>query len=286
MAYVYLILSAGCSVLIAHLLKLTEVKQLRTLPTLTTNYIFASLVAFIIGIQGEGGSSAAAMGNSAVLLFCLVVGAFFIGNFLMYSKSVHANGVGVTIASMRVSLMVPVLLSIFLYQEIIGWQTAAGIILVIGAMVLLIPKKKGIKIGRMDAGWLLVMIFLVAGFADASLKIYEEEFSGQFNELLFMGMVFGGAFVIGTVAMAIRKTGLMTLKEAGMGCIIGIPNLFSSIFLIYALGDIDGAVAYPLVNTLSVIAGAVLGVWFWKDDITPLQWAGIGIAVIAIILLL
>ena len=138
----------------------------------------------------------------------------------------------------------------------------------------------------MDAGWLLVFIFLVAGFADASLKIYEEDFSAQFNEQLFMSMVFGAAFLIGSTAMVIRKESFFTMKELGMGCVIGIPNLYSSIFLIYALRDIDGAIAYPLVNTISVIAGAALGVWFWRDSITRLQWVGIGIAVIAIILLL
>ncbi len=138
----------------------------------------------------------------------------------------------------------------------------------------------------MDAGWLLVFIFLITGFADASLKIYQEEWSLQFNEQLFMSLVFGGAFLIGLAAMAIRRKSFFTLKEAGMGCLIGIPNLYSSIFLIYALKDIDGAIAYPLVNTLSVAAGTALGVWFWKDEITPIQGLGIGVAVVAIILLL
>lgn len=284
MSYLYIMLSAACSVLIAHLLKLTEVKKLRTLPTLTINYLSAGVFAFIIGLNDQ--ESVAFLQNVGVLFFCVMVGTFFIGNFLMYSKSVHANGVGVSISSMRVSLLVPVLISLYLYQESITWTAASGIVLVIGALILLIPKKKGIKIGRMDAGWLLLFIFLISGFADASLKVYEEEFSQQFNELLFMSLVFGSAFLIGAIAMMVRKEAFFTTRETVMGCFIGIPNLYSAVFLIYALTDIDGAIAYPMVNMLSVIAGTALGIWFWKDEITTLQLLGIGIAVIAIVLLL
>jgi drug/metabolite transporter (DMT)-like permease len=284
MAYLYILLSAACSVLIAHLLKVTEVNQLRTLPTLTVNYFSAGVFAFVIGMQGKEGLSGIA--SPPVLFFCVLIGALFIGNFLMYSKSVHANGVGVTIAAMRVSLLVPVVISIYLYRESVGWATTLGIAGVVGAVVLLIPRKKNIKIGRLDAGWLLIFIFLVAGFADASLKVYQEEWSQKFNEQLFMSLIFGGAFLIGLAAMVIRRQSFFRLREAGMGCLIGIPNLYSSIFLIYALKDIDGAIAYPLVNTLSVVAGTALGLWFWKDDIRRLQWWGIGVAVLAVILLL
>jgi len=284
MVYLYIGLSAGCSVLIAHLLKITEVKKLRTLPTLTANYFFAAVIAFGIGMSQGGAWNL--FNHPYFLLFSGFVGAFFIGNFLMYSKSVHANGVGVTIAAMRVSLLVPVLISIYFYQESISWATASGIVLVIGAMVLLIPKKESIKIGGFDAGWLLVFIFLVAGFADASLKVYEEEFSLQIHELIFMSYVFGAAFFIGVIAMIFKKESFFSAKEAGLGAIIGIPNLYSSIFLIYALAQIDGAIAYPLVNTLSVGAGAALGFWIWKDTVSPLQWIGIAVAVLAIVLLL
>lgn len=284
MPYLYLVSSAACSVLIAHLLKITEVKKLRTLPTLTMNYLSAGIFAFVFGLDGEGDLQF--LQSPFVLLFCLIVGALFIGNFLMYSKSVHKNGVGVTIAAMRVSLMVPVLVSLYLYRESITMSTALGIILVIGALLLLVPNKQAQKIGKMNAAWLLIFIFLVTGFADASLKVYQEDFSLKFNELQFMSMVFGGAFFIGLAAMILRDNAFFTWKEAGMGCLIGIPNLYSAVFLIYALSGIDGAIAYPLVNTLIVVAGAVLGRWFWKDNITTLQWTGIGIAVIAIILLL
>ena len=285
MAYLFLILSSVCSLTIAHLLKVTETKNLRTLNTLTVNYIVAAIFAFLVGYESNTGS--AFVSYSAILfMFCIIVGAFFIGNFVAYSKSVHTNGVGITIAAMRLSLLIPVVISIYWYAEYLSGLKIVGILGVFGAMLLLIPKKNHIKIGSISASWLLILIFVLSGFADASLKIYEEEFSSNLNELTFMGLVFLGAFIIGLIVALLRKGPLVTKKEALLGAAIGIPNLYSSIFLIYALGGISGSVAYPIVNILNVLGGTFLGLIIWNDQVSTKQWMGIATAVIAILLLI
>lgn len=285
MAYLFLVLSSVCSLTIAHLLKVTESKNLRTLNTLTVNYIVAAIFAFWVGYEGDFES--AFVGYSMILLvFCTIVGAFFIGNFVAYSKSVHTNGVGITIAAMRLSLLIPVVISIYWYSEYLNGLKIVGILGVFGAMLLLIPKKNPIKIGSISASWLLILIFVLSGFTDVSLKIYEEEFSSNLNELTFMGLVFLGAFSIGFVIALFKKGPLITQKEALLGAAIGIPNLYSSIFLIYALGGISGSIAYPIVNILNVLGGTFLGLIIWNDRVSRKQWAGIATAVVAIILLI
>lgn len=284
MAYLYLVLSAVCSLTIAHLLKITEVKSTRTLNTLTVNYLIAFIIAFVLG--AEEGSNIAFSQIQYLILFCIIIGAFFIGNFVVYGKSVHTNGVGVTVAAMRLSLLIPVIISIFFYNELLTALKVAGILLVLGSLLLLIPRKSSLNVGNINASWLLPMIFLLSGFADASLKIYHEDFSLQVNELSFMGFVFVAAFIIGLTICIYRDGPLITKREFSMGALIGIPNLFSSIFLIYALNGIKGAVAFPVVNTINVLGGTFLGLLVWKDKVTSRQWMGIVIALAAIILLI
>lgn len=284
MAYLYLLLSSACSLAVAHLLKLTEVKKLRTLNTLTVNYIVAGIFALVVGIND--GEIGIASQTAYLFLFCIIVGAFFIGNFVVYSKSVHTNGVGITIAAMRLSLLIPVLISIFMYAEYLGMAEFFGVILVFGSLVLLIPKKNEVQIGNINASWLLLITFILSGFADASLKIYEEEFSLALNELTFMGLVFMGAFVIGIILSLIRSGPVIRKKEALLGALIGIPNLYSAIFLIYALGHISGSIAYPVVNILNVLGGTFLGLLIWSDKVSTKQWAGIATAIVAIMLLI
>lgn len=284
MVYLYLIFSSVCSLFVAHLLKLTEVKRLRTLNTLMVNYIVASVAAFFIGFA-EQGTRNNGTPEYYVLFFCVIVGLFFISNFMAYSKSVHTNGMGISIAAMRLSLLVPVLVSIYFYGESLGSNQVLGIVLVFGALMLLVPHGKPIKMGPMNASWLLLVIFLLTGFADASLKIYNEEFSLSINELTFMGWIYLGAFGIGLLITVFREGSLITKEEAWMGSILGIPNLYSAVFLIYALEGISGAIAFPVVNILNVLGGTLLGLFFWKDEVSAKQWGGIAIAITAILLL-
>ncbi len=284
MAYFYILLSAGCSLMIVHFLKASEVEKNRTLNTLTVNYLIAAIVAFGTGFAKAGTVTLPL--QWLIMIFCLVVGAFFIANFIAYSKSVHLNGMGVTVTAMRLSLLFPVLLSVFYYGEYIGWIKTAGIILVFGSLVLLVPKNNSSRIGNIHAGWLLVIIFAMTGVADASLKVYKEEFSLQLNELQFMGIIFSAAFLIGLVMCLVRKGPVFNGKEIKMGILIGLPNLYSSVFLIYALSDIDGSIAFPLVNIISVGAGTALGMLYWKDKVSSRQWVGLAIAIISIIILL
>lgn len=284
MAYLFILLSAICSLLIAHFLKVTEVKQLRTLNTLTVNYLVAALFALVWGTSKDGFGFLYT--DLFFFGFCLAVGVFFIANFIAYSKSVHANGVGVTITAMRLSLLVPVLLSVLLYNEYLTFLKTTGVVLVFSSLILLKPKKTEVKIGSINAGWLLLIIFALSGFADASLKVYTEEFSTQLNELIFMGLVFLGAFFIGIVSSLMRKGPIFTREEFKLGTLIGLPNLYSSIFLIYALGDISGSIAYPMVNMLTVAGGTALGLLRWNDSVSTMQWIGLFIALLAILILL
>ena len=284
MGYFFILCSATCSVAIAHLLKVTEVRELRTLNTLTANYLSASVIALTLGVYQLGGLPK--MPSLQLILFSVIVGAFFITNFLIFSKSVHANGMGITIVFMRLSLLVPILISVYLYSEYLGLIESLGVFLVFGSMALLVPKKGNVRIGKINAAWLLLFIFILAGFADASLKVYKEEFSIQVNELIFMGLVFSSAFIIGLIISLLRKGPLFTKGEAQLGGLLGVPNLYSSIFLIWALGTVDGSIAYPVVNIATVIGGSLLGLWYWRDKISTLQWVGMGIAIAAILMLL
>lgn len=282
-SYLYLLCSSACSLVLVHLLKLGESKDLRMLNTLTANYVVAAAFSFLFGSFPKVGGTAGI--PWALILFTAAVGAVFIGNFLAYSRSIHRNGMGISVAAMRLSLLVPVLVSILMYGEQLTAVKVTGLLLVFAALALLLPRRQKIRFAANDSAWLLLVVFLLTGFADASLKIYREELNLQMDELGFMGLVFLFAAIIGWAISLNKKGPVITRRELGIGTLIGIPNLYSSVFLIYALGGIDGSEAYPAVNILNVVGGTLLGLWYWKDRVTTWQWIGIGLAAIAIVLL-
>ncbi|SMO69281.1 hypothetical protein [Fodinibius sediminis] len=285
MVLLYLLLSSACSLGVAHLLKRSEAEGLRTLNTLTVNYASASVFAFLVGFS-ESNGPINWLPDQYVLFFCGIIGLFFISNFIAYSKSVHANGIGVTIAAMRLSLLIPVLLSIMVYDETMSGTKISGVVLVFGALFLLVPHTKTIRIGNFYASWLLPTVFILTGLADSSLKIYNEELSTVFSETIFMAWVFLCAFIIGLVVVLMRKGTLVSRDEVKMGMLIGLPNLYSAVFLMYALDGMAGAIAFPVVNVINVLGGTFLGLFLWNDRVSVKQWSGICVALVAIWILI
>ena len=284
--FLFIVLSAVTSVTIAHFLKVTESRQLNTIRVLTVNYFVATtaacLYAFAKGYPGV---------NFEILfqpfLLSIGVGVLFIANFFIYSKSVFYNGVGISIAMMRISLIIPVLLSTLWYLEVLTTHQWTGILLVFITLFLLLPNKKSfIKTDQsISNGWLLLLLFLGTGIGDASLKYYEMEYSQTISKELFMGMVFMTSFWIGTIYLIYKRSLKFTKEEISIGFAIGVPNLLTSIFLISALERMNGAIVYSSVNVLTVLGGTLIGVFIWRDKFSTTQWFGIILTLVAIVLL-
>lgn len=282
--WVFICLSAICSVSIAHFLKTVEFKKMDTVRVLTVNYVVAATIAFLT--PGGAGIDIQLNETLPALILAAVVGVIFIVNFFIYSKSVSKNGVGISVAAMRMSLLVPVLLSTLWYLEFLQIRQWVGVGTVFIALFLLLPNKRRMIREPMSTAWLLVLLFVGTGLGDGSLKVFEVDFSSQLTKEQFMGTVFFSAMLVGlTVILASGKFSFKR-QEIFMGIAVGIPNLYSAIFLIEALERMNGAVVYSSVNILTVMGATVLGLARWGDRLTPIQWWGIVLTIISILLLI
>ncbi|MDR9415929.1 MAG: EamA family transporter [Gracilimonas sp.] len=214
------------------------------------------------------------------------MGIIFIANMVVYSKSIDRVGMGVSIAAMRMSLIFPIAVSLFVFGEMIGFLKYIGIIAELIALLLMVPKIKTRRISGISDAWLPVLIFLFTGAADVGLKVYERLFVSDISENNFIAGIFLVSFIVGTGILLKRKELHFSFKEIGYGIATGVVNLYSSIFLIYALKLMPGSLVFPIVNVSLVILGTVIGIWFWKDKPSVKQWSGLAIAIISLILLL
>jgi drug/metabolite transporter (DMT)-like permease len=284
--WIFIVLTSSCSVLLAHLFKIVENTEARTTAVLTINYAFATLIALFISFRTPGITLDSFSAEPLTIFLGIVTGVVFILNFFAYSKSVFLNGVGVSVAAMRVSLLIPVLLSTIWYLEPLLIRQWAGIVLVFFALTLLLPNRKNLLNRKLSAGWLLIVLFVLTGFGDSALKIYEVDFSQDIIKELFMAVVFCTAFITGLGYFITSYDRFFTKKEIWLGFCIGLPNLLTAIFLIAALEVMNGAVVYSAVNVLTVLGGTILGILRWKDKYTRLQLMGIVFTIISVLLLI
>jgi drug/metabolite transporter (DMT)-like permease len=285
MGMLFIGLSISCSLSIAQILKLAENRKLDVLKILVCNYLAGFLISLFNSHELSVFPSVTPEPGAGLIILAVILGVIFIANMVVYSKSIDRVGMGVSIAAMRMSLIFPIAVSLFVFGEAIGGLKYAGIILALGSLLLMVPRIRTRNISGFSDAWLPVLIFLMTGAADTGLKVYEQLFSTQISEDLFVSGIFFCAFLVGLGILFKRKEIHFTFTEIGYGIVTGVVNLYSSIFLIYALKLMPGSVVFPLVNVSLVVLGTLIGILFWKDRPSVKQWSGLTVAVISIILL-
>lgn len=286
MGLIYIALSLFCSLSIAQILKLAENNKMRVLHILVCNYLAGSILSFFTSPEFSLFPEVSAGLSLWLLGLTVLLGVLFIANMVVYSRSIDRVGMGVSIAAMRMSLIFPIAVSLFVFGEAIRGITYAGIILALGSLLLMVPGIRTKSITGISDVWLPILIFLMTGFADTGLKIYEQLFSDQISEALFVSGIFFISFLVGGSILIKRREVHFSFKEIGYGVAAGVVNLYSSIFLIYALKLIPGSIVFPIVNVTLVVLGTFIGILIWKDRPSIKQWSGLGIAIISIFLLI
>jgi len=283
MAYIYIAISAIFSLLIAHTLKITENRRMRTLNVLTINYVFALLI--LPFFLPEGVPLIPPL-DPLFLFAGIFNGVLFITNFFVYSKSVQTNGVGITLVSMRMSLIIPVIFSISVYAEPFHFGVVIGLVMVLTGLALMILKRGMPVMQSIHDGKMLLSMFLMSGSADVVIKIYERTHAPEIHDAHFVGLIYGVALLSGLIFLAWKRQLTFTMQELKIGALIGIPNLLTFVYMLKALSMLPATVTFSLAHISVVLGGTLLGRYYWKDHLQRTQWLGIIIALLSILVLI
>jgi drug/metabolite transporter (DMT)-like permease len=273
---IFLFLTILSSLSIAVILRLNESRRGDRLVVAGANYSVAAVLGFALSSNLEL--------ESTGLLFGLLGGACFIAGFMVLMRAMGHVGMAVPASIARLSMVVPVVGAIAFYNEIpSAWQWI-GIATGIGSFVLL-----GYAQRRPDAPdafhvksmVLLGLVFAVIGFNDFLMKIADE--SGIDTDR-FLFYLFTTAAVLCWIGIAVQRRSVVR-RDVVLGGILGVPNYFSSYFLLLALNDLPAGVVYPAVSAGGVVAASIAGLLIWKETHNRAGWIGITLAAIAVALL-
>ena len=279
-----LLLSVGCSSLIFVIFKLFKVYGVETLYAIIINYITACTVGLILQGQWVGFSE---LPGKPWFLAALSLGVLFIIVFNLMAKTSQDLGVSVASVATKMSLAIPVLVGVWLYQEELGAFKILGILLALFA-VYFASIKKATRFQR-TALLLPGLVFIGSGIIDVAIK-YIQNFLVDAPEFpLFSSSVFGAAALTGLVFIGIREPRRFVhygSKNIVAGIALGVPNFFSIYFLLRALNTpkLASATIFTLNNTGIVMFTTLLGILLFQEKLSRTNWLGIMLAIISILL--
>jgi len=280
-------LGALCSVLIAHLLKWNSHHATREPQIYWVNYLLATILCFIASSEKHLLLDPKILPEIA---FAALIGLFYVTNLMLMASSVATNGIGITLSVMRISLVFPVLFSVYFFDEHLTVFRIIGLgIAFIALMVLFNPSKEATPSpekahAKRNLAYLAI-IFLITGLSDVGLKTFESMESAQMDTWLFMAVIFLVCTMVMSVLIKKQTNPWPKPKEWVAGTWIGLPNVAGTAFMLTALTTVPASVAFPVSNLSIIIMGTLLGRIYWKDALTIRQYSVITMCTLAILLL-
>lgn len=293
---IYLALAVGCSLGIGMIFKYAGQRRMDRIELLTANYLAAVAVAVPL-LYLDGGFGEELEWSGGLIALGGFTGALFIAGFFLLSLATDLAGMGLSVGVMRVSVVIPFVASWVIWDEVPSIAQGAGLVLA-GVAFFMISRKnrpeRNVLMGRNgdDASPLkifavLALVFVVGGLVDTMMKAFDEEYGADNSRALFLLLIFGVAFSLG-LAIKLRdylRGARPDSKTLLLGGLLGVVNYGSVEFLLRAIRALSGPFVFPANNIAIVIGAALLGVFFWRERLSHLNWLGLAIASVALVLL-
>jgi drug/metabolite transporter (DMT)-like permease len=220
-------------------------------------------------------------------LGAIILGALFIAIFFVMAMTAQINGVSVTSIAGKMSVVVPILFGIFLYNESVTFLKIGGIIIALVAVYLSSVKEEKLE----KNGTLLfpILLFIGSGTIDTLLKYVQVNYVADNDVSVFSGSLFGIAAIFGFVILlikTIRKREAFGFKNVIAGIVLGVPNYYSIVFLMKALQNknIESSTLFTVNNVAIVIVSTLVGLLFFKEKFSLKNKIGVVMAVLGIVL--
>lgn len=226
--------------------------------------------------------------------WAFLMGAVFIGLFNIIGFTTQRIGVAVASVANKLSLVIPFVFSLVLYNEKNTWLKMTGVAIALIAVVLTCyPRKPEQGATKKREGWLYllpVILFIGSGLLDTMIKYVEQKYLNNGNQDEYLITAFSTAALLGLIALAVKlATGKTKLTYKGVlaGIMIGVPNYFSIWCLLQVLKQYAGnsSAIIPINNMGIVLFSAVVAWLLFKEKLSVINWIGILLAMGSIALI-
>jgi drug/metabolite transporter (DMT)-like permease len=289
---IFLVFSIISSSAIYKIFKFLDRFKNKTFNVIIINYITAAILGLLLTKTQVDIFS---IYKNAWFPYSIIIGILFIMTFVLIAKSSQIVGIAITSISNKMSVIIPIAVSIIIDPlDVLTNFKAIGIILAILAVFLSVYRKRKVEFDSRNI-YLPIILFLSMGLVDSIVK-YAQQYHVNDNILpLFTVILFIMSAISGLITKLLRRTAfkeLLDMKILLWGIILGISNYGSIYFLIKALNyknsigtTMDGSIVFG-INNLGVIAlSVIIGLIVFKEKFLKINWIGIILSLIAIYIL-
>ncbi|MGC6470871.1 MAG: EamA/RhaT family transporter [Flavobacteriales bacterium] len=254
-------------------------RQINTLQAITFNYLSAGLLSLSFGNSGYNYENIIL---SDWILPTFILGIFFIVMFNVMALTTQRLGVTIGSLASKMSLIIPVLAALLFQGDQWTFLKIIGIVTAIVSVYLTIKKDKK----HSGPIYLAIILFVGAGLLDTILSHIQFLYlDNPQSKNHFTTTVFLVAFATGVLLLLFKKQGLKA-RNVVAGILLGVPNYFSIFFVLRSLESMESSLVFPILNIGVVVLSALIGWAYYKEQLSKLNFLGVGLAIVSICVLL
>lgn len=273
-----LILSLISSLLVGFYIKYLKIKTKRNLFVLVfVNYAMASFLSYYLFNLSISTINFAIFDYKLVICVAILLPTIF----YFLHKSLEISGLAKTDIFQRLSLIIPIIFSFFIFNENFTYIKAFVIFLTFLSIFFILGKKSNNK----STNFLyLIAVFLGYGIIDTLFKLIATNKDINFVELLFV--IFVLSSFISLLYILILK-GKIEIKYLLFGLLLGVLN-FSNIYFYIKAHKIFAqtpTLVFITMNLGVIIGGVIIGKYYFKENLSKWSIYGVILAIVCILLL-
>lgn len=275
----YLSLAILSSAMVSTVMRLWESRISNNMGMFVANYaICAALSAFYME---ERSFLTVSTGLPAAVVLGLLSGVLFLANFVLLQMNIQRNGVVLAATFMKLGVLIPTIMAVTVFREQPKPLQLVGIALAVAAIILINFEKEGR--GTTTFHILLMVLLLVSGFTDSMANIYDEVGSSTLKDhyLLFTFLAAG----LCALVLWHREKQKLTVWDVLSGICIGVPNYYSSRFLLLALHQLPAVIVYPVYSVLAIVVVTTVGILLFREHLSRKKFTAIAMIFAALALL-
>ncbi|MDR6737314.1 MULTISPECIES: EamA family transporter [unclassified Sphingobacterium] len=285
---IFVLLSVICSVTVAVLLKLGRQNGVETKQVIVWNYPMAvALTYFVL----KPDLKSLAWDDMPVTLYTFLA-VLLPGMFVFIALSIRYSGLVKTEVAQRLSLFIPLLASFFLFHEKMEGHKMLGIATGLLAILCSIGWQRN-KPSRLatDSRYKArypMLVFIGMGIIDILFKQVALHVSIPYISSMFIIFVMAMfiAMLLLLYFLFVERQGF-SKKAVGYGLVLGVFNFCNILFYMKAHRALpeNPSVVFTGMNIGVISLGALIGVLFFKERLSLLNYLGIALSIVSVLII-
>lgn len=276
----FLILSILCSVTVGVLFKVARRYTISITQIVATNYVLALILCYFFFSPDLATVTAQAPWGIYIPLGILLPSIF-----LFLAASIQHMGIVKTDAAQRLSLFIPILAAWLIFGEQFNALKITAFLIAFPALLLILTKPSD----NTENKWVYPAVVLVGfGLIDILFKQIALYTNLPYTTSLFVVFSIAMAIMLVVISVEIRyKKRKLKYQSILFGALVGLFNFGNILFYLKAHQSFaeNPSTVFAGMNMGVIIIGSLTGIFVFKEKLSKMNFTGLFLALIAIVLI-